>query len=396
MKPSSRKLLLAFSALGLASSSMSSYVHYRLLTEPGFTSFCDVNATVSCTEAYLSQYGSFWGVPVALGGVFFFSCVLLLALVAGRRTSPAGENAPAYIFALSTLALAFVLYLAWAAFFVLKAFCILCGVTYAAVVAVFIISGGATPFPMTTLPRRAARDLRTLVSSPASLVITLLFALGAVSVIAAFPRENTASGSHQEATTYQPLSDAQRADIEKWFDLQPRVDVPIPTNGAKVLVVKFNDYQCPPCRQTYDLYAPIFQKYSGKGVKFVLKHFPLEPECNSVAGNHYAACEAAAAVIMARSKGTAEKLEAWLFAHQGPPQLTPDQVKEAAREIGGITDFDAQYERALVEVKNDAGMGSLLGVTSTPTFFINGRRLAGGHDPRLIDAIIELELKRAK
>src|SRR5919198_3188208 len=104
MNPSSRKKLLAFALLGLAASVSSSYVHYRLLTQPGFTSFCDVNATVSCTEAYLSRYGTFWGVPVAVGGVFFFALVLAIAGLGGRASSPARESAPAYIFALSTIA----------------------------------------------------------------------------------------------------------------------------------------------------------------------------------------------------------------------------------------------------------------------------------------------------
>ena len=41
-------------------------------------------------------------------------------------------------------------------------------------------------------------------------------------------------------------------------------------------------------------------------------------------------------------------------------------------------------------------MGVMLGVKSTPTFFINGHMLPGGQDPRLIDAVIELEMKRAR
>ena len=69
--------------------------------------------TISCTQAYLSEYGSLWGIPVALGGVFFFAIVLMLTAFA-RGTSSARENIPAYIFALSTVGLAFVLYLAWA------------------------------------------------------------------------------------------------------------------------------------------------------------------------------------------------------------------------------------------------------------------------------------------
>ena len=99
----SRTPILLFAALGLGSSLTSSYVHYKALTDRSFSSFCDVNATVSCTQAYLSSYGSFLGVPVALAGVFFFALVIAIAALSGRRTPRAAESAPAYIFALSTI-----------------------------------------------------------------------------------------------------------------------------------------------------------------------------------------------------------------------------------------------------------------------------------------------------
>jgi protein-disulfide isomerase len=205
----------------------------------------------------------------------------------------------------------------------------------------------------------------------------------------------------QAPAEFAPLTDQQKAELEKWWDVQPKVDVPVPSDGVKVLMVKFNDYQCPPCRQTFELYGPLIEKWTKTGqFKFVLKHFPLDSECNGAAPNgpHPAACEAAAAIVMARKKGdgSAEKLEHWLFSHQGPPLLTPDQVKDAARDVAGIPDFAAKYPAALIEVKNDAGMGVMLGVKSTPTFFINGHMLPGGQDPRLIDAVIDLEMKRAK
>ena len=79
MKPISRKLLLAFSALGIGASAASTYVHYKLLTDVGYSSFCDVNANISCTQAYLSQYGSFLGVPVAPLGLLYFVFVLAMA-----------------------------------------------------------------------------------------------------------------------------------------------------------------------------------------------------------------------------------------------------------------------------------------------------------------------------
>lgn len=395
MSSRTRNLLLAFAVLGLAASSASAYVHYQLVTQPGYASVCDVSATVSCSDAYLSRYGSFQGVPVALGGVFYFALVLLMIATGSRLSAAAPENVPGYIFALSTVALAFVLYLAWAAFFQLKAVCLLCVATYVAVVAIFIISGGATPFPMTTLPRRAMRDAGALAKSPTALLITVLFIGAATALVSVFPREAESSTEIAAAAPqYPPLTDAQRADFEKWWDVQPKVDVPIDPEGAKVVIVKFNDFQCPPCRLTYNEYKGILAKYIATGqVKYVLMHFPLDPECNPASVGHMAACEAAAAYVMARSKGTTEKLEAWLFANQ--PTLTPAVVRQGAASVGGITDFDAQYERALAQVKTDIGMGARLEVRSTPTFFINGRRIPVV-TPQAFEAGIELELKRSR
>jgi uncharacterized membrane protein/protein-disulfide isomerase len=394
-----RTLILVFAALGLGASSLSSYVHYKLLTDVTYTSFCDVNTTVNCAQAYMSRYGSLWGVPVAIAGVLFFALMLLIAGVAGRATSPARETAPAYTFALSTVGLAVVLYLAWASYFVLKTFCILCAITYVSVIAIFIISGGATSFPMTTLPRRAGRDLRTLAASPFALVLSLLFVVLAVSAFAMFPRD-AASGAQSASAAPAALpavTDEDRANLAKWWDVQPKSEIPIPLDGAKVLVVKFNDYQCPACKATYEAYKGVLAKYAASGeVKYVTKHYPLEPECNPyVQMNHYASCEASAAVIMSRAKGTTSKFEEWLFANIGPPMLTSDQVKDAARTVAGITDFDAQYQRALAEIKTDAGLGNLLQVNSTPTFYINGRK-PGILAPQYFDALIQLELQRSK
>ena len=405
MTAKTRRLLLAFAVLGLGASSWSSYVHYSLLTVPGYTSFCDVSGAISCTQAYLSQYGSLWGVPVALGGVVYFATVLLIAGVAGQSAARGRENVPAYVFALSTGALAFVLYLGWASLFKLNTVCLLCATTYVAVIALFVISAGATTFPMTSLPRRASTDVARLVRSPLGLASVAGLALGTLALLNGFPREahaqaaapaaTASSASTAPAAPAPALTDQQKMDFLKWYEMQPRVTVPVDLEGAKVLVVKFNDYQCPPCRQSFLDYKPIIEKYRATGqLKFVLKHFPLERECNTAVQSdlHVASCEAAAAVVMAQSKGTADKLEEWFFANQ--PSLSPDKVKEGAASVAGIKDFDAQYARALTLVKTDAGLGALLGAKSTPTFIINGHVIAGALPVPYFEAAIQQEISR--
>src|SRR5262245_11511184 len=108
-RPSRTLWFAAFALLGLIASSASTWVHYQILNDPTYASFCDVNESFSCTVAYTSRFGSAFGVPVAVFGVIFFAFVLLLVAVSAR--SSASENLPGYVFAASTIGLAVVLYL---------------------------------------------------------------------------------------------------------------------------------------------------------------------------------------------------------------------------------------------------------------------------------------------
>ena len=390
----SRALVLILAIAGLAAATTSAYVHYRLLTVPDFTSFCDVNSTVSCAQAYLSPYGELGGVPVAILGALYFGAVLAIAGLGWPPKAAAPPAGPSYILALSIPALAFIAYLAFAAFVVLNAFCILCAISYVAVLGITIVAWRAPRVPLGDLPGRASRDVAVAVRNPVALVIAIVLAVGTVVAAKTFPKGNAPAVTAPTVATMPVVSDAERERLAQWWEMQPKENLPIDGGGAKVVVVKFNDYQCPLCGTTYKHYKPVFQSHAGE-VRLITKHYPLESECNpGVNAGHFAACEAAAAVIMARAKGTAEKMEDWLFDHQGPPILTPDQVKAAARDVAGITDFDAHYLAALKEIREDAQLGTQLKVSSTPTFFINGRRLPQTLEPQHLNVLLEIELKR--
>ena len=96
--------------VGLGASIAATYVHYHLMFDPTYTSFCDVSGSVSCTQVYMSRYSTVHGVPVALIGAIWFVGAGLLAIVAMAGTAHARESAPGYLFAASTLGLAVVLY----------------------------------------------------------------------------------------------------------------------------------------------------------------------------------------------------------------------------------------------------------------------------------------------
>jgi uncharacterized membrane protein/protein-disulfide isomerase len=392
----SRPLVIVLALLALGASIAALYVHYRIIQDPTYTSFCDINETVSCEAVLESPYATVRGVPVAAGGVIWSALVLLIAARGMRRGNPDAYAAAAgYVFVLATVGLSAVLYLGYASFFIIGKMCPLCMAMYVSVIGIFIVTGGIS-MSLSALPSRLVRDLKSVATTPVPAALALIFLVGSVSLVAFFPRaaEQVVADS---GTVFTPPAETiepdQLAEFNKWIDAQPRVTLPISNSGAQVLIVKFNDYQCPSCRQTYMEYKGIIEKYrNDPKVRFVTMDFPLESECNT-GGVHTAACEAAAAVKMAKVKGKGAEMEEYLFANQ--QKMTPTWVKDAARQVAQVTDFDAQYSKVLEQVKADAALGRQLDVQATPTFFINGIKINGGMRPVFFEAMIERELKKA-
>jgi protein-disulfide isomerase/uncharacterized membrane protein len=398
-------LLFACTLLGLAAASAATWVHADLVRHPDLSSVCDVSAVVNCTDAYSSPYGKLFGVPVALLGVVFFAALLLLQLGSRLLHVPEPEHVGGYVFLLALPGLAFAAYLAFASWTILHVVCLLCVAIDVATLGVCLIGASMTRFPFASLPSRLARDLRTLAARPAALAAAAVFVAGALALVGLFPRAAAepvlaAAGEAPEFVAPPPeAAEAlpQQSQIASYMDTAPRRMIPVDAAGATVVVVKFNDYQCPPCGQTFAAYKPLKAKWDkqlpGK-VKFVTKDFPLEPECNASIpqGPHPIACEAAAGVRMARKNGKAEALEDWLFANQAT--LTLDGLKRAVRDIGGVADFDAQYPKVLGDVRVDTSLGGFLGVRSTPTFFVNGIQMPN-NGVAVMDLAIEHELKKA-
>jgi uncharacterized membrane protein len=400
MQKNSRFLILVLALVALGASVASLYVHYKLLTDLTYSSFCDVSETVSCQAVYQSPYGTAFGVPVAAGGVIWSALVVLLGWFGMRAPrSEVSERTAGYIFLWSVVGLATVFYFAYTSFFVLGKLCLLCTTVYVAVTGIFLASSGAAPAMLKTLPARVGPDLRAMFASPMAVGLAALWLLGSTSLLAFFPREGgseqSASGTSQAAPAppLETLTDAQISEWQAWIDAQPREAGAAPPAGVKVLVIKFNDYQCPSCKAAHALYKDIFAKYeaSHPGVfKFQTRDYPLESECG-YGGVHGSACEAAVAVRLARTKNKDKELENWLFARQA--EMTKDVVKQGLAEVASLNNFDAEYARVLEDVRADARLGQELKVSGTPTFFLNGIRLPSLR-PAYLDAAIAYMLSK--
>lgn len=146
-------------------------------------------------------------------------------------------------------------------------------------------------------------------------------------------------------------------------------------NGSKgvVVVEEFGDYQCPPCGAMHPDLKKIKADY-GDRIRFIFRHFPLSQI-------HPNARAAANAAIAAGKQGKFWEMHNLLYENQAvwaeAPDLTPIAVN-FARQLGlNTTQFAQEMNGTAVsaEVYGDYQRGISMGVTGTPTIFLNGQQL---------------------
>jgi len=159
--------------------------------------------------------------------------------------------------------------------------------------------------------------------------------------------------------------------------------------GAPITIIKFEDFQCPFCKQAQPTLVELLKRYDGK-VRVVHKDLPLD-------SIHSLAHQSAEAARCAGEQGKFWNYHDVLYANSSKLRL--EDLKGYASEIGlDVESFRACYNSGKFKpvVQNDLITGSQLGITGTPTFFINGRELSGAQPLEAFAAIIDEELARLK
>ena len=172
------------------------------------------------------------------------------------------------------------------------------------------------------------------------------------------------------------------------FELDVSADDPaLGDEKAPVTVVEFSDFQCPYCLRAAPTLKKIRQQY-GDRVRLVWKDFPLTQI-------HPEAFKAGEAGHCAAEQGKFWDYHDQLFSHQG--ELRPDDLKRHATTVGlDLAAFNVCLDTSKYSkrVLDGVEQGTRLGVNSTPTVFINGRRISGAQAYDVFAAVIEEELAR--
>ncbi len=147
--------------------------------------------------------------------------------------------------------------------------------------------------------------------------------------------------------------------------------VEAPNVEAKVTLVKYSDYQCPACKYFVPFEHQLKEDF-GDDINIVVKNFPLSM--------HPYAHVAARSSEAARKQGKYQEMHDMIFA--GQEQWSRGNAEATfigfAQALGlDVQQFQQDMNSADMNriVMNDRREGRDLGVSSTPTFFINGEKI---------------------
>ncbi len=169
------------------------------------------------------------------------------------------------------------------------------------------------------------------------------------------------------------------AETPKTVRSNPAVTDPV------VTIVEFADFQCPYCAEQAPDLRRLKADYSGR-VVVVFKNFPLP--------FHARARAAHLAALAAERQGKFWEMHDLIFSHPG--RLSTEDFDQYANLLGldtarFHTDMEAASESAAVD--RDVAEGEKLGVTGTPTLFVNGHKLEGVQHYARLKLAIQAELK---
>lgn len=153
----------------------------------------------------------------------------------------------------------------------------------------------------------------------------------------------------------------------------------------KAVLVEFLDFECEVCRAYYPTVEELRQEH-GDDLTLVLRYFPIPAHTNST--------NAAVAVEAAAAQGQLEPMYQRMYETQtewGEAQESrADVFRGFAQELGlDMAEFDAAVaDPATTErVQRDFDEGRALGVSGTPTFFLDGEKVETQSPADLVDAV---------
>jgi protein-disulfide isomerase len=162
---------------------------------------------------------------------------------------------------------------------------------------------------------------------------------------------------------------------------------PVRGSAETVTIVEFSDYQCPFCSRAVPTMKALLAQYP-QGIRWVFKNLPLD--------FHQYSLLAHKAALAAGEQGRFWEMHDLIFADQAA--IKREDLLKNAMELGlDVNKFtaDLDSERIAKVIDEDKTEAAALGVTGTPTFFVNGKRMIGAWPLAEYKKLVEAEISKA-
>jgi protein-disulfide isomerase len=203
----------------------------------------------------------------------------------------------------------------------------------------------------------------------------------------------TPDGSHAIIGEILPFGarpfDAVREQLEKGINGPARGPA-----AAPVTVVEFSDLQCPHCKEE----QPTLDRLAAedKNARVVFQNFPLPMHDWAMKAATYADC-----VGRSSSDGFWKFVQSIYAAQSDITSANVDEKLSSFADAAGVKGSDvaacATKPETATRVEHSIDLGKALEVNSTPTIFINGRKLsAGGLPYDVLQKLVDFAAKDGK
>lgn len=377
-------ILPIISSLGVLFSIVLTHQYYEIRSGAGgFKSICNISEKLNCDAVTASPFAELiGGLPVSSFALGWFVATLILGLMA--LNSDWKKQASRGLLALfgigSGISLVYLVIMAS----VLKTYCLFCliidGLNFSGLAVVL------------TLMRHPETEKKSSQGTPAP---TWKFMAGilATSIFVSLVLSKTMDQIDMDATMRDQI-------VESVLETSPTAvntgkEFPsIGPENAPITIVEFSDFQCPYCRIGANIVNTLLNRYPQQ-VRVVFRNFPLDPSCNPEVKQsmHPFACELARIAICAHRQGKFKEVYENFFENQSKlsnqgPGSPLELAKAAHADTTQLPTCTSGQDIALA-LTRDIEEAKRLGITSTPTFFINGKKVEGIRPPHVWNKIID-------
>jgi protein-disulfide isomerase len=381
------------SLIGLGLASYLFYIHLGLLRGEllGGPVCTGGHGLLNCHAVTAGTWGSFLGMPLALWGVLGY--VLVLTLTAWGESSE--EQARRSLTLITVLSALFLLVDAGLLFLmaqVIRFYCAFCMLTYLVNASLLLVAAMSLRQSLPTTLSQAGAAVVSLIPSAINREAGLWWVAMLVGVLGV-------SGVHA-STTYAIRGSLKgmQTQLREFMVKQPRVSVDVATDPVKgppagsLQLVEFSDFFCPACQRAAKLNTILLASYP-KDAALVFKNYPLDSSCNSAIPRmvHPGACQVAAAGECAHLQGKFWAFHDRVFeqGHDYDVRNLSIDAERAGLQMEQFTQC-LQTGQGMEAVRRDIADGQKVGVTSTPTYVINGIPWPGGPSPAIFKDFVKV------